>query len=125
MQIKVLLLSIFITMLSAAYVRGYYEESYTTYNENTPAEQDDTGWAQLKVDKPRLYNILIFLNPKPLNNVAGNILTLLFAIGTLGASIAFEGTKALMILLSVYCWGRIISIFVIMNLVGRGILSPR
>ncbi|MDD5560944.1 MAG: hypothetical protein PHT50_02285 [Candidatus Omnitrophica bacterium] len=83
------------------------------------------GWASLKNDNSLLYSILRFLNPPGLNSVLFTVFTIIFAIGTVPCIIAFERwPKVFFLLLSLFCWARIASFFVMSYLSGQIITSP-
>jgi len=107
-----------------AYCQGEFYGGYSDSRQNN-AQYAQAGWSGLKRSKPVLYHVLNFLNPPLLNNVLGNILSFFIAIGCLTAIFGFEGdARAVLILICIYFWTRLISLFVVMNLIGRGVLSP-
>lgn len=85
----------------------------------------DDGWGNLKEENAPLYFFLRFLNPPVFNSPPFLILTIMFAIGTLPCIFVFEGyTRLFFLFLNLYCWARILSLFIMSSLVGQGVISP-
>lgn len=110
-------------------VPGYGLQKEVRYidkqNSATWEEKYGNDWGNLKKKNMVLYYFLEFFNPPFLNNFIFTILTVMIAVGTLFTFGFLEGDfKLFMIVLSIYCWGRILSFFVLTSLVGKGILSP-
>jgi len=123
----ILILIVLIMLAIPKNIKAYYEEQHYEYS--TPQQSDEEirqeAWVKLNKDNPLLYNLLIFFNPPILNNLIGNIITIMVAVGSLAGLYAFEGEgKIIMFLIIFYSWGRIICLFIMMNLVGRGVLPP-
>jgi len=86
---------------------------------------DFAGWLDLKNEDSVLYSVLRFLNPPGLNSALFTVFTVIFAIGTAACIFAFEGfPKIFFLLLSLFCWARIASFFVMSYLAGKSAVSP-
>jgi hypothetical protein len=110
-------------------VPGYGPQQQVRYvdKEDTVTMEEAYGneWDNLKRKNAPAYYFIKFFNPPFLNNLIFAILTIMFAAGSLFFLGSFEGTpKFLIICLSLYCWGRILSFFISFMLLGKGILSP-
>lgn len=84
--------------------------------ENTYGEDTDTS---VKTQRPFLYYFFSFIDPPFLDNYFFHVLTIMLAVGLPFTVPAFEGqTKSIVIILCLYCWGRIIKIFIVSALIG-------
>ncbi len=103
---------------------------YEEYREYTTVTHEDfpDPWATLEAEKPWLAWGLKFFNPPFLLKVLGPLglgIMLLAGVGTFASAFAFEGiSRGILIALALYCLGYLGSQFVVMSLVGQGVLSP-
>ena len=99
-----------------------YQERTTVVNENW-----HDPWATLETQKPWLASWLKFFNPRFLSALGplGLGVTLLVGMGALVSAFGFEGTpRVLLFVLALYCFGHLVSQFVVISLVGQGVLAP-
>ena len=109
MRARLLILFLIIFLFSSSFIFG----------------ADNSGWGNLREKNAPLYFFLQFFNPPAFSSLPFTIFTIILAIGISPCIFVFEGyAKLFFIFLNIYCWARIISIFIMSSLVGQGVISP-